>query len=92
MRRCVSTGSNVARDTIVLHHDGAEATITLTADGGRVPVLETDFDAGDRIGLCHRVPLVEDTSCADDRGQGRRRPGRGCVALIVSAARRSVPA
>jgi hypothetical protein len=46
-------------DTIVLHHEGAEATITLTADGGRVPVLETDFDAETGSGSITAYPLLK---------------------------------
>jgi hypothetical protein len=60
-------------DTIVLHHEGAEATITLTADGARVPVLETSFDAETGSGSViaypllktHRVPTIGVRGAAD---------------------------
>jgi hypothetical protein len=46
-------------DTIVLHTDGAEATFTLSADGARVPVLETSFDAETGSGSVTAYPLLK---------------------------------
>jgi hypothetical protein len=46
-------------DTSELRYEGTEATITLTADGARVPVLETAFDAETGSGSITAYPLLK---------------------------------
>jgi hypothetical protein len=46
-------------DTIALHYEGAEAAITLAADGARIPVLETRFDAETGAGSVTAYPLLK---------------------------------
>jgi len=46
-------------DTSELRYEGTEATITLTADGARVPVLETAFDAETGSGSVTAYPLLK---------------------------------
>lgn len=46
-------------DTTVIHYEGAEATISLTADGARIPVLEASFDAETGSGSVTAYPLLK---------------------------------
>jgi hypothetical protein len=46
-------------DSVELRYEGAEATMTLAADGARVPVLETSFDAETGSGSVTAYPLLK---------------------------------
>jgi hypothetical protein len=46
-------------DTSELRYEGTEATITLAADGSRVPTLETTFDAETGSGSVTAYPLLK---------------------------------
>jgi hypothetical protein len=46
-------------DTIALRYEGAEAAITLNADGAKVPVLETTFDTETGAGSVTAYPLLK---------------------------------
>ncbi len=46
-------------DSIELRYEGAEAVITLAADGVRVPVLESTFDAETGSGSVSAYPLLK---------------------------------
>jgi hypothetical protein len=46
-------------DSTELRYDGAEAAITLAADGARIPVLETSFDAETGSGSVTAYPLLK---------------------------------
>ena len=46
-------------DSVELRYGGPEATITLTADGASVPVLETSFDAEAGTGSVTAYPLLK---------------------------------
>ena len=46
-------------DSVELRYEGAEATMTLAADGVRVPVLETSFDAETEAGSVTAYPLLK---------------------------------
>ncbi len=46
-------------DSIELRYEGAEAVITLAADGVRVPVLETTFDVESGSGSVTAYPLLK---------------------------------
>lgn len=48
-----------ASDTVRLGYDGAEATITLAADGARLPVLEATFDDATGVGSVMAYPLLK---------------------------------
>ncbi len=59
-------GEKVRLDQLVCHvdtsefrYEGTEAVITLSADGDRVPVLETTFDAETGSGLVTAYPLLK---------------------------------
>lgn len=46
-------------DTLELRYEGAEAVFTLSADGARIPVLETTFDAETGSGALTAYPLLK---------------------------------
>jgi hypothetical protein len=49
-------------DSAELRYDGAEAAVTLAADGARIPVLETSFDAETGSGSITAYPLLKTQS------------------------------
>lgn len=46
-------------DSVELRYEGADATMTLSADGARMPVLETSFDAETGSGSVTAYPLLK---------------------------------
>ena len=48
-----------ASDSVRLGYEGAEASITLAADGARVPVLEASFDVATGAGSVTAYPLLK---------------------------------
>jgi len=65
--RSVVTGGEKVRvdqlecrvDSVELRYEGSEATMTLAADGVRLPVLETTFDAETGSGSVTAYPLLK---------------------------------
>jgi hypothetical protein len=48
-----------ASDSVRIRYEGAEATLSLAADGARLPVLETRFDPEGRVGSVTAYPVMK---------------------------------
>jgi hypothetical protein len=49
-------------DSIEIHYEGTEASLTLTADGNRLPVLDATFDAETGAGVVVAYPVLKTQS------------------------------